>query len=195
MKFIEKNHYQELVEELQVIVSVKTPFKFTPDQFSRLFEGMQKIDWIQACQIVRDFERLERFPSNIYGVIANRIEDKHNEKRKQVYIQDRWKVSDNEKTSAEEFRLWWAIHDEAKIWISLGLDTYHEEYAHILDLPPAGQACKAWSRIIEYVINNWIAFETKFPLAMPKQREDFLKQILELIQKDRETKMQDKKAA
>jgi hypothetical protein len=182
MKYIEKEHHQELVEELQVISGKK----FTSDQFTRLFEGFKKIPWIQACQIVRDFERLERFPTNIYGVIANRIEDKFRESTKEKYAAASWRISSDEMASANEWDLWWKIIEEAKLWITLGLDVYHTEYAHITDLPPEGQSVHSWSKVIDYVLEHWFKFQKQFPISKPDKREKFLQICLENLMKQRQ---------
>lgn len=181
MKFIDKEKCNELVDELQVI----TGKKFTDDQYSRLIEGFQKIDWLKSCQIVRDLERMERFPNNVYGVLANRIEDIFRSAHQELLKQQQWQVSDNDKASSEEFRLWFEIIEVAQNRIKAGLDNYCADNEHIWDIPPSEQKAQTWSRVVDFVIDKWIEFMDRMKIPTPKQREDFLKTILTMI-KDKE---------
>jgi hypothetical protein len=191
MKFIKQDDVNELCIELEVIVGKK----FSSSQFDRLAEGFKKIDWIKACQLVRDFERQERFPSNVYGVLANRIEEQIREQTQAVYTRQKWVVSANDRVSSDEAHLWFEIIEEAKIWIALKIDHYRNEFAHIRDLPPPGQKCHSWSGIVDYAINTWMDFDSRIKNSTPEQRVELLKNILENCKNERIKKTEAKTEA
>lgn len=186
MKTIKKDDFNGLVIELQIIAGKK----FTGDQFDRLSEGFSKIAWSEACRIVRDFERQERFPSNIYGVIANRIEDQFREEIKKSYQRQRWEVAAADRATAEEFRLWIEVIDEALIWVKTGISSYRQQFERITLPPPEGHKGQSWSEVVDFVLEKWGEFQKLNPNS--SDREEFLRQALRVLHEEREKRLSGK---
>lgn len=188
MRQIEKNNCNELTKELQVISGKK----FSSDQYDRIVEGFGKIDWSKACQIVRDFERLERFPSNVYGIISNHIEDQFRTDRQEQYKTEYFKAVDSDCASSIEWRLFFAITAEIMLWHRVGLA---ERNPNGISIPMtsdewARAGCPAtWSKLIDHFFSGLVRVNN----FEPERRESFLKQYLEMMQSEREKRTVNKK--
>jgi hypothetical protein len=188
MKLFEKGNHKGLVYELQVISGKK----ITDDQFSRLYEGFEKIDWTKACQIVRDFERMERFPSNVYGVIANRIEDQYRTERQEHYKAELFRAVDADCASSVEWSLFFEITNEIILWHRIGLA---ERNPNGITIPmssdewdQAGRPA-TWSNILDHFMSEL----SKVNNFESDRRDSFLKQYLGILQSEREKRTANKK--
>jgi hypothetical protein len=184
MKSIDKNNHRGLVEELQVISGKK----FTEDQFARLYEGLQKIDWTKACQIVREFERLERFPPNVYGVISNRIEDQFRADRQGHYKTAQWNASDADCATPEEWKLFFEITSEILLWHRIGLA---KRNPNGITIPMSSDewvqaGCPpTWSNLLDHFLTGLIMSHNR----EPEKREAFLSQYLEILKSERDKRI------
>lgn len=184
MKQIEKNNCVELIKEVQIIAGKK----LTPDQFDRLVEGIGKIDWNKACQIVRDFERMERFPSNIYGIVANRIEDQFRSERQGSYKAELWKAIDADCASSVEWRLFFAITAEIMLWHRAGLA---ERNPNGTSVPMTSdewmqQGCPAtWSPLLDHFLSGLV----KVNNFSTEKREAFLAEYLDILKSERSKRL------
>ena len=188
MKQIEKNNHEELTNELQIISGKK----FTPDQFDRLVEGFRKIDWNKACQIIREFERLERFPSNVYGIISNKIEDQFWAERQEQYKSEQWKSADANCASPDEGQLFFKITGEILLWHRIGLAEHNPTGSSIpMSSDEWVQAgCPAtWSPLLGHFLSGLVKVNNFDPV----KREAFLNQYLEILKSEREKRTVNKK--
>ena len=179
MKKIENGNCTELIKEIQVIAGKK----FTPDQFDRLVEGVGKIDWNRALQIVREFERLERFPANVYGVISNRIEDQFRTDRQGHYKTAQWNAVDADCATPEEWKLFFEITSEILLWHRIGLA---KRNPNGITIPMSSDewvqaGCPpTWSNLLDHFLTGLITSHNR----EPEKREAFLSQYLEILKSE-----------
>lgn len=151
-------------------------------QYERILEALQSVKWHIAVRIVKEIARSETIPSNLYGLICNKIDAIRQAWESTHLWKQEWESKENCVTP-EEYNAWFGI-------IMLAIN--YRDYGFVKNNPDGvttplnidewieHKRPNSWSPVIDHAL---VAFETGYKQEIQGKKGA----LAEMLQKCRDT--------
>jgi len=163
----------------------------TSDALKKMFSEMGQN---HAERIVSVIEEFDNIPSNIIGVVKKLWRERKSHIASQTLKNENWSTNSDEYVQPEEWRLFFAIHEEIMVWHRLRYVEYNNDGLRVpcdvLEWKRMG-CPKTWSPLLDSFLEGFLRMHS----ASGKNCENFLRGFLIQLQnlrKEKEKKLSDR---